>query len=298
MDSAWTPDVIIFSGTFNIAALLELAPPRFRAAQRVAYFHESQWTYPAQSGDVRPYIVQHLDAVLLTSETWFNSCYHRDVFRKSVELLSPEIVPASTIESILRKLEVDSRVVYPPVTLDHPARLSDHSHTSRIVWNARWDYDKRPDRFCDMLKHIAATGAATDVLVLGTGGTNPNTILAEIGQTATIPGHLLRRDNYEEYLAGGGIVVSTADHEFFGIGILEAVLVGAVPVLPAHLAYPETLPSAWFYRAGDIGDLARVSMAAMKAVATPMLHRADAERFLASSIVPVWDDLLDQIARP
>ena len=37
------------------------------------------------------------------------------------------------------------------------------------------------------------------------------------------------------------VVVSTADHEFFGIGIVEAIAAGATPLLPRRLAYPEVL---------------------------------------------------------
>jgi hypothetical protein len=35
------------------------------------------------------------------------------------------------------------------------------------------------------------------------------------------------------------VIVSTAIHEFFGIGMLEGAAAGAVPILPKRLAYPE-----------------------------------------------------------
>lgn len=37
------------------------------------------------------------------------------------------------------------------------------------------------------------------------------------------------------------LIISTANHEFFGISILEAIAAGAYPVLPKMLAYPEVL---------------------------------------------------------
>ena len=37
------------------------------------------------------------------------------------------------------------------------------------------------------------------------------------------------------------IMVLTANHEFFGIGIVEAVAAGAYPLVPNHLSYPEIL---------------------------------------------------------
>ena len=42
-------------------------------------------------------------------------------------------------------------------------------------------------------------------------------------------------------MAQADVVVSTADHEFFGIGIVEATAAGAVPLLPRRLSYPELL---------------------------------------------------------
>ncbi|MGL4651339.1 MAG: glycosyltransferase, partial [Caldilineaceae bacterium] len=52
------------------------------------------------------------------------------------------------------------------------------------------------------------------------------------------------RAEYEVLLSQAALVVSTADHEFFGISLLEAVLAGAFPLLPKRLSYPELLPPA------------------------------------------------------
>ncbi len=42
-------------------------------------------------------------------------------------------------------------------------------------------------------------------------------------------------------LLDADVVVSTALHEFFGIGVVEAIAAGAFPLLPRRLAYPEVL---------------------------------------------------------
>jgi glycosyltransferase involved in cell wall biosynthesis len=40
------------------------------------------------------------------------------------------------------------------------------------------------------------------------------------------------------------LLISTADHEFFGVSVLEAIAAGAFPLLPNRLSYPELLPAA------------------------------------------------------
>ena len=40
-------------------------------------------------------------------------------------------------------------------------------------------------------------------------------------------------------------VLSTASHEFFGIAVVEAMLMGCLPWLPDRLSYPELVPAQY-----------------------------------------------------
>ena len=44
----------------------------------------------------------------------------------------------------------------------------------------------------------------------------------------------------------------TAEHEFYGISVIEAVRAGCHPVLPARLSYPELFPAEYLYEDGEL----------------------------------------------
>jgi len=55
-------------------------------------------------------------------------------------------------------------------------------------------------------------------------------------------GYVPLRKEYEKWLKRGAIVISTAIQENFSISVIEAMLMGCVPLLPDRLSYPEILP--------------------------------------------------------
>ena len=73
----------------------------------------------------------------------------------------------------------------------------------------------------------------------------------------------MSRDDYESVLREADVIVSTANHEFFGIGVLEGVSAGAYPVVPNRLSYPEVLglgraeAAEQFFYDGTVKDLAK-----------------------------------------
>jgi glycosyltransferase involved in cell wall biosynthesis len=57
---------------------------------------------------------------------------------------------------------------------------------------------------------------------------------------------------YIQLLKMGDVVVSTANHEFFGISVLEAVRAGCRPLVPDRLSYPELFQQKYLYPAGEL----------------------------------------------
>ena len=113
---------------------------------------------------------------------------------------------------------------------------------------------------------------------------------------------------YRAVLAGADVVVSTADHEFFGISAVEAIAAGAYPLFPDRLAYPEILQEAGqegkrlFLYDGSPSELARRLADLADRLDRGDLWQGDptrairaVARFAWDRLVPAWDDELEEL---
>jgi len=57
----------------------------------------------------------------------------------------------------------------------------------------------------------------------------------------------LTSEEYKERIKGANVILSTAKHETFGYGIMEAVSRGAFPLVPNRACYPEIYSREFFY---------------------------------------------------
>jgi glycosyltransferase involved in cell wall biosynthesis len=224
----------------------------------VAYFHENQWTYPTapKAREDFHYGYTNLLTAIAANVVWFNSHFHQDSFLKACERFLNRM-PDSILEHDLGSLRSKSSVIHagfePLPTVN---QVADHDTTHRPIvlgWVARWEDDKRPDQFDELLKLLEARGVAFELILLGARPRKGNASLEQIrdrlGDRIRYDGFAENEmvndsgnetgDSYGRWLSEMDVVVSTADHEFFGIAICEAVWAGAIPVVPNRLSYPE-----------------------------------------------------------
>ena len=155
-----------------------------------------------------------------------------------------------------------------------------------VVWNHRWDREKRADRLFSVLHRLADDGIAFRLALAGENlRVDPqefDSIRRRLGDRVVHVG-TLDRDGYHRLLAASDVTVSTAEHETFGIAAVEAMTAGCVPLLPDRLSYPEIVPErfhpAVLYAPDELDDRLRAVLtdllAARAAVAGPG-HRASA----------------------
>jgi glycosyltransferase involved in cell wall biosynthesis len=241
-------DVALASSTTNLPALLGLARGSLGGTRAVLYMHENQLTYPiSQDGrEDLTYAMVNWTSMVAADLVVFNSEFHRRAWFDALPGFLgrfPDQRHAALID------EVADRCAVLPVGCDlRPLDAVDRAPADRplILWNQRWEHDKGPDRFAAAIRTLVDDGLEFAVALAGE---RPGEAPAELAAIRAVLGDRLvhdgfaDRDVYRRLLRRANVVVSAADHEFFGIALTEAIYAGAFPVLPNRLVYPERLPA-------------------------------------------------------
>ena len=252
-------DQVLATSMVDLATLRGLCPALGRIPT-VYYFHENQFAYPVGPGQrhtIEPRVVQ-LYGALAADRLLFNSEWNRASFLDGVDALlarMPDAVP----DEVATRLGRRSAVLPVPIAATAAPQTAPRD-PGLIVWNHRWEYDKAPEVFARALDRLVEAGHDFRLALLGPRAPKPPTVLRELGERFRrhiIANGCLPSADYTAVLQRAGIVVSTAIHEFQGLGVLEAAAAGAVPLVPDALVYPEQYPAIYRYAAGDADALAR-----------------------------------------
>lgn len=302
------PDVVLATSMTDLAGLLGMTRRLVGDVPAVLYVHETQLTYPLSPLD-RPdatYAMLNWTAMNAADLVLFNSAWHRDHwFVELPGLLRslPDHRHDDLVDEVARRAEVlpvgvDLRrfdPVGPPSSTDAPPV---------ILWNHRWEHDKRPDLFATAIHRIADAGLPFRLALAGERFVNDPPELE--GLRERFPARIIfdgdaSADEYVDLLRRADIVVSTAEQENFGISITEAVYAGACPLVPNAQVYPERIPTelhaVCLYDPADglvdglrrlieNGDLRRRAAAALG----PAMRAFD-----WSVVGPVYDDRIDEL---
>jgi len=303
------PDLLFCSDYVSLADLVGLRPQLLAGVPKAVYFHENQLTYPLKDESERDYQYgfTNITTCLAADRVFFNSDFHRLSFIEAVAGLlrrMPDCRPSGVVEQISAKSEtlhlgMDFSALD---ECDEAPRAGEQP--ALILWNHRWEYDKNPEEFFEILFELDAEGLRFDLAVVGeTFRTHPpvfDEAQERLEDHIVQFGYVESRAEYARLLREADIVVSTAIHEFFGMAVVEAVYAGCFPLLPNRLSYPELLlpehHAVHLYKSR--GDLKRrLADAVRHSDATRKVDlRQGAARFAWGRMSSVYDAKLSGVA--
>ena len=281
--SDWQPERILATSMVDIATIKGLFP-QLAAVPVTYYFHENQFAYPqgeGQHNSVDPLMVQ-LYGALAADECLFNSDFNRRTFLDGVDALLKKL-PDCKPAALAQRLSGKCRILPVPVN----AVAKGEKIPGLIVWNHRWEYDKNPQLFLQIVNALAEQNAEFSLALLGPRAEKTPPVLMQIREQFAgniVADGMVSRTEYEHWLGAASCVVSTAIHEFQGLSVQEAVSAGAVPVVPDDLCYREQYPQNCRYQVGNVD-------AAVQMILTCTQRTAAVPEFMANAAAG-WQEWL------
>lgn len=249
---------LIATSMVDLSALRGMVPALTHLPTAL-YFHENQFAYPqsrAAHSSVEPQIIT-LYSALCADYLVFNTAFNRDSFFTGAEQLLRKL-PDGVPSGIIAQLQARATVI--PVLLEDDCFLATAKPKAthlkpQLIWNHRWEFDKNPALLLRALQLLCAEHQGKLPFTLHLVGQSFRQVppeFAQIKQLLSEAGALgqwgfLASPEYRELLALSDVVLSSADHDFQGLSVLEAVAAGATPVVPARQAYPEWFGAAACY---------------------------------------------------
>jgi glycosyltransferase involved in cell wall biosynthesis len=256
METSGNFDLILATDMLDLPVFLALTRDRTAAVPVAVYFHENQLSYPwsPQDRDVQKgrdfhYGFINWTSVLAADAAWFNSTYNLESFYRGVERMLKAMPDSRGMDAIATARD-KSRVLPLGINLKdlHCDAAAKADGPPVFIWNHRWEYDKDPDLFFEVMQSLQSKGAAFKLIVCGESYERYPSVFDRVESLFRDEllhfGYAENRRAYRALLAKATVIPVTNKQEFFGQSVMEAVAAGCYPVLPDALAYPEHVPAA------------------------------------------------------
>jgi glycosyltransferase involved in cell wall biosynthesis len=263
LESDHVPDLILATDMLDLAGFMGLTRKKLGNTPVAIYFHENQLTYPWSPNDRdrrknrdRHYCFINIQSALAADRVLFNSHFHMRSFLGAIPGFL-NAFPDYNEEGAVDRIREKSSVLSLGMDLARfdgmcPGDVSqDSGKDSRLLlWNHRWEYDKNPGEFFDVMYTLEKKGTDFALAILGEESGSVHPAFTKAKETLK---HRIRQfgyassfDEYARWLWKAGILPVTSNQDFFGISIMEAMYCRCVPLLPRRLTYPELIPEGKF----------------------------------------------------
>ncbi|MEM6724941.1 MAG: DUF3524 domain-containing protein [Bacteroidota bacterium] len=254
------PDLVLATSMLDVAVFRGLCQQDLGNIPVALYMHESQFTYPWSERDPdvslkrdRHYAFINFTSALAADRVWFNSAYHQRVFLEALPTFLdafPDYPEKASIQEIANKSDVlplglDLSKFDAHLTTASP-RKGAKKNSATILWNHRWEHDKNPKAFFELLRKLKDEQVPFELIVLGKGYQEKpkafHLAKAWFKKELLHWGYADDFKTYAQLLGQADLAPVTSYQDFFGGSVVEAIYCGAYPLLPNRLAYPEHLP--------------------------------------------------------
>lgn len=316
---AWEGVGAIHATSMLDLAMLRAALPRGRRdLPMVLSMHENQVAYPTGSGttdrdrDRDGHLAfTNLASIEAADRVVWNSAWNRDSFIEGMAAILRH-APERVDDGWVRRLEARSVVIPPPIEMaevraaarvpeagvlhntggvGYPGPGGHEVDAVRVAWPHRWEHDKGPDELLALADEAwqreQSGGPRIRWWLLGQRfDAVPESLAVMLDRHAARIEHAepLPRADYLAALHRCDWVLSTANHEFYGMAVAEALIAGCLPWLPRRLSYPELVPAEAFdWNPWTRPEARRCAPEAPRCSVTPGVN-ATIERFRAGVI--------------
>ncbi len=251
------PDLILATDMLDLTSFMALTKKHSHDIPTAIYFHENQITYPwsPTDADVKLERNNHYGFINYTSalaadRIFFNSDYHNQSFNNSIDpFLSqfPDHKAHTFSHHILKKSETLSLGMSLKKFNNFDTIATDD--VPILLWNHRWEYDKNPEGFYQILKRLKQATIDFKLVILGESFKKKppifNQIISEFRNEILHVGFVSNFAQYAYWLWKADILPVTSNQDFFGGSVVEAIYCNCYPILPDRLAYPQHIPEKY-----------------------------------------------------
>ncbi|MBC8256739.1 MAG: DUF3524 domain-containing protein [Candidatus Marinimicrobia bacterium] len=245
----FNPDLILATDMLNLPVFQSLVKPKCPVA---IYFHENQFTYPWSPDDEdlelqrdKHYGFINYSSALSADQVYYNSQFHLDSFFTGLEDFLRQFPDYREIQN-MDKIRAKSSVLHLGMDLqkfDVFKIEKKEKFLPLILWNHRWEHDKNPEAFFDVLTQLSQKGIQFNLAVLGEEFKKElpcfTNAREQLQKHIVQFGYAESFEDYANWLWRADILPVTSNQDFFGGSIMEAVYCNTIPLLPNRLTYPE-----------------------------------------------------------
>jgi glycosyltransferase involved in cell wall biosynthesis len=252
-------DALITTDPYSLCDLYGLARQWLAGTPSAIVFHELSFAKgPVRRQTDQLYGLSLLHSLLAADRLFFSSPSHLEQCLDYLPVIVKQFPAFPGKDKVIQAIRQKSKVVRPGISLrDLDVGRHDLKYKSpTILWNLRWEKDKRPELFIQTLQRLAGEGLDFGVVICGrkpedTGSQEEKEVEGifeearhRLGDRVFHFGYVASRAEYANLLWMSDIVVSTAEVHYFPAALIEAAFCDCYPLAPAAGEYPELIPGS------------------------------------------------------